>query len=338
MESFTNQAHKPMPSNCLPPTVPGRVLQETIAELQTINRWSGFGRFGLLGVATVGCIALAWTTDIEIIFWSWTVLAGLFYAIWLFCTHDAVHHTLLGLPTLEELLARIISWPMFWPVGVYAELHRLHHSWNGLDSRDPERIQWTEQEYQAASPLVQWYVRHQWMIDVFILGGFGVVIKTLMGGRRFQDVLSRLRFQLYADLLGITIVQGCIITAVIFSQASVLRYLLFWLCLERVIGVIAQTRAHLEHYGLWGQVGGHQLTQLYSARNLHASRWFSWLIGGLNYHALHHAFPRIPFDQLPEAHGRIEAVLSEHGMPAMETEQRYIGAIWRGVSRCRLIS
>lgn len=321
----------------LRPTVSNQMLQKAITDLQAVSFWQGGCRFGLLGTMVLGWMVLAWTTQVDFVFWGCTIVAGVFYALCLFCTHDAVHRTLLGWPVVEELLMRVIAWPILWPVGVYSELHHLHHGWNGLDLRDPERVQWSEQDYRAASPLVQWYVRHQWVIDSFIFGGLGLIIKTLMDGRRLQDLLPRLKQQLWADLLGMGIVQTCFITVVFLSHTSVLRYLLFWLCLERVIGVIAQTRGHLEHYGLWRQVGGHQLTQLYSSRNLQASRWFSWLIGGLNYHGVHHAFPGIPFGQLPEAHKRIQAVLDEHGMTAMEMEQGYSHVVSRLMNRYTLI-
>ncbi|EKU98846.1 fatty acid desaturase [Leptolyngbya sp. PCC 7375] len=337
MVSLPNRKPITMTEACLRPTVSNKALQAAVTDLQSVNFWVGFLRFGVLGVAVIGCMTLAWTHAAGLSFWGWTVVAGVFYAFWLICTHDAIHHTLLGWPVVEETLARIISWPMLWPVGVYAELHRLHHGWNGLDLRDPERIQWTTQEYQDASPFVQWYMRHQWLIDILILGGLGIITKTLMGGRRCQDLLPRLRFQLFADFLGIGIVQACLIAVVILSHTSIWRYLLFWLCLERVVGVIAQTRAHLEHYGLWQQVGGHQLTQLYSSRNLQTSHWFSWLMGGLNYHAVHHAFPSIPFNQLPQAYDRLQTVLEDHGMPAMELEQGYTQAVRRLMNRLILI-
>ncbi len=335
MVRLTNQETETMA--CSQPTVAHNTLQNAVADLKSVNFWAGFGRFTALGFVMIGFVALAWAAPNEISFWGWTIASGVVYAFWLICTHDATHHTLLGWPVVEEALARIISWPILWPLGVYSELHRLHHGWNGVDLRDPERVQWTEAEYQQASPLMRWYVRHQWMVDIFILGGLGLIVKTFMDGRRFQDLLPRLRLQIWADLLGMGIVHGCLIAVVILSHASIWRYLLFWLCVERTVGVIIQTRAHLEHYGLWRQVGGHQLTQLYSSRNLHASRWFSWLVGGLNYHAVHHGFPGIPFDQLPEAYGRIQTILDEHGMPAMETELGYPSAIKRLINRMTLI-
>ena len=324
-------------TDTLQTTVSNKTLQEAVADLQSVSFGQGFRRFSLLGSVVLSCLALAWTTSSDIVFWAWTVIAGVFYALWLMCTHDATHHTLLGWPALEETLARIISWPMLWPVGVYSELHRLHHGWNGLDLRDPERYQWSEPEYQQATPWLQWYIRHQWVINIFVLGGFGIIVKTLMDGRRFQGLLPRLRGQLFTDLLGMTLVQTGLITTVWLTHTSVLRYLLFWFCLERVVGAIAQLRAHLEHYGLWHQANGHLLTQLYSSRNLQASPWFSWLISGLNYHAVHHAFPAIPFDQLPEAYRRVQTALGEQGMPAMDIEQGYPSAVRKLIRQFALI-
>ena len=321
----------------LKPTIANKTLQKTVGDLRGVSVWQGCWRFGLLGAAMLSSLTLAWTTPSEIGFWLSTVSAGVFYALWLICTHDMAHHTLLGWPRVENVLARLISWPMLWPVGVYSELHRLHHGWNGLDLRDPERYQWTLKDYQQASPWLRWYVRHQWPIDIFILGGAGVIVKTLMGGRRFQDRLPQLRAQLVTDLVGMALVQGCLIAAVVVSHGSLRRYFLVWLCLERVVGMIAQTRGLLEHYGLWQQAGSHQLTQLYSSRNVHTSRWFSWLIGGLNYHAVHHAFPDIPFDRLPEAHERVQTVLDRHGMPAMTLEPGYLSAVLRLVNGVALI-
>jgi fatty acid desaturase len=282
-------------------------------------------------------MALAWATPLNSLFWVGTVVAGIFYTLWLFCTHDAAHHTLLGRPALEEILARLISWPILWPVGVYSELHRLHHGWNGLDLRDPERYQPSEGEYQQAAPWMRWYMRHQWIIHIFVLGGLGIIVKTVMDGRRFQNRLPRLKWQLLLDGLGMLAVHTCLIAVVIITHASMLRYLLFWVCLERVVGGIAQVRAHLEHYGLWHPRGNHQLTQLYASRNLHTSAWFSWLIGGLNYHGVHHGFPNIPFDQLPEAHQRVQRILDDHGLPSMNMEPGYFRAINRLINSISLI-
>jgi hypothetical protein len=47
-------------------------------------------------------------------------------------------------------------------------------------------------------------------------------------------------------------------------------------------------------------------------------------MGGLSYHAVHHAFPGIPFNRLPEAFKRIQGVLQQQGLPLMQLEEGYL--------------
>ncbi|GAB4373712.1 MAG: hypothetical protein Kow00121_17260 [Elainellaceae cyanobacterium] len=298
-------------------------LYAAISDLHHVSPIVGFLRFGSLAAALLSLVALAWLTPLPWVFITATCLAGVVYGFLLICTHDMLHHTLTGWLWFERLFARLVSYPMLWPYGLYAELHRLHHGWNGIDLRDPERVQWTWNEYQQAQPIVQWYVRHQWAIDIFVLGGFGLIFKTFFHALRLQKIVPRIRTQLWIDLTGIVTIQGLFLSFAVL-QGQGLRYLLFWFLLERVIGVIGQTRDHLEHYGLWGKTSQFQLTQLYTCRNLCTSPIMDWLMGGLPYHAVHHAFPDIPFNQLPEAFTRIQNVLEAHRLPPMQLDEGYI--------------
>ncbi|WP_026731693.1 fatty acid desaturase family protein [Fischerella sp. PCC 9605] len=298
-------------------------LRQVTADLHQVNPLVGLLRFSILGLIFFSLVTLAWLTPKVSLFVGATMLAGIFYGYWLLCTHDMIHRTLTGWNWFDALMPRLIGWPMLWPHSIYAELHRLHHGWNGIDLRDPERVQWTWQEYQQAHPFVRWYVRHQWVCDIFVLAGFGMIFKTFIKGVRFQTVVPRIRQQLLLDITGMLMVNGILLILVI-SQGVLLRYLLFWLILERVAGVIGQTRDHLEHYALWGRFTGHQLTQFYACRNLNTSSLVGWLMGGLNYHGVHHAFPDIPFNLLPEAFHRIQGVLQQHGLPLMQLEPGYL--------------
>ncbi|MBD2449403.1 fatty acid desaturase [Nostoc sp. FACHB-152] len=298
-------------------------LQQVTEDLHQVNSTIGLLRFSLLGSIFLGLVILAWSVPNNIVFVSATILAGVFYGFWLICTHDMAHQTLTGWQWFDNIIPRLMSWPMLWPYSVYAQLHRLHHSWNGIDLRDPERLQWTWQEYQQAHPLMRWYVRHQWLGDIFILGGIGLIIKTFIKGVRFQNTVANMRRQIMLDVMGMLFVHSIMLMLAIF-QGEILRYLLFWLILERVIGIIAQTRDHLEHYALWGKFTSHQLTQLYACRNIQTSSLVGWLMGGLDYHAVHHTFPNIPFNQLPEAFARIQNVLQKHNLPLMKLELGYL--------------
>ncbi|MEO0455620.1 MAG: fatty acid desaturase [Cyanobacteria bacterium P01_A01_bin.114] len=307
-------------------------LRAAVADLNQVNPWMGMWRFMLLGAGVVSLSAIAWQMPNPSLFVGVTVLAGLVYAFGFICTHDATHQTLTGWRWFDTVMPRLVSWPMLWPFGTYAILHRLHHSWNGLDLRDPERVHWTCQEYQQAHPLVRWYVRHQWVVDIFVLSGIGLIIKTLIHGVNLQDIQPRLRTQMALDLASMALIQSSVVSFIYFTGHSVFKYLLFWLLIERTVGMVMQTRDHIEHYGLWGTAGSYQLTQLYNCRNIRAGSFQNWLMGGLPYHSIHHAFPEIPFDQLPAAFHRIEAVLAAYQLPSMTLEQGYLSSTLSWVS------
>ena len=300
-----------------------QALRSSIADLDQVNPWLGLCRFSLIGGLFISLIVVAWQLNNIWLFSLITAIAGIIYAFWLISTHDSTHYTLTGWRWFETIFPRLISWPMLWPYGTYAELHLLHHGWNGVDLRDPERVQWTLAEYQQASPFLRWYVRNQWLINMFLLGGLGLIIKTFKQGFRFCYLRSGLRRQILIDLTGMFSIQ-LILVIFALSHVAVGRYLLFWFILERMIGIIIQMLAHLEHYGQWGQREGHLLTQIYNTRNLRVNWLTHWLMGGLPYHSVHHGFPHLPFNQLPVAFERFQQVLQQHNLPPMELGRGYL--------------
>ena len=312
-------------------------LRLAVKDLTKVNPGVGLLRFTILVSLLLTFVILAWMRDNLVWFSVNTAIASIFYAFCLISTHDSSHYTLTGWSWFETIAPRLLSYPMLWPYGVYAELHNLHHGWNGRDWRDPERIQWTKAEYTEASPLLRRYVRHQWVIDIFILGGLGLITKTLVNGVRLKSIRPRLRWQLGIDIGGMILIQG-ILGFIAINSGVVWRYLLFWLILERVIGIVTQTRDHLEHYGMWTQKGGHQLTQLYACRNLKVNGVTNCLMGGLPYHAVHHCFPDIPFNRLPEAFKRIQLVLEQNNLPLMKQDPGYFYSTWKLSNQPALIT
>jgi hypothetical protein len=49
---------------------------------------------------------------------------------------------------------------------------------NGMDSRDPERVTYTESEYQNANVFVRFYIRYQLPLAIFVGGGIGMIIAS----------------------------------------------------------------------------------------------------------------------------------------------------------------
>lgn len=325
------------PHLTLPPDLPAR-LQTTIHPYIRLNPRQGWIRLLSLWGATWGLWALAWLSGNFALFLALSVLGGIAYALLFVCTHDMAHNSLTGHPRLEAVIACCIGWPLLWSYGSYCIVHRFHHRWNGCDLRDPERVQWTEAEYAQATLVQQWYVQHQWLINIFLCGGVGLIFTSFFQGWRLGRSHPHLRSTLLRQLLQAAL-GGVAVHLIGFawalSQGRGWDYVLFWLILERVTGIIMQSRGHLEHYGCWSPQQHPVLTQLYSGRNLTVPAWVNWLMGGLPYHSLHHAYPQIPFDRLPEAFTAVQAVLTDHQAPLPEQTDR--GYLSSTLQKARLI-
>jgi fatty acid desaturase len=84
-----------------------------------------------------------------------------------------------------------------------------------------------------------------------------------------------------------------------------------------------QARGMIEHHGLWRPSTTYELTQLYTSRNIAAGPLVNFLMGGLPHHSLHHAYPSIPYDRLPEASAIAETELARHGKPPLPRVASY---------------
>ncbi|MEN8445766.1 MAG: fatty acid desaturase, partial [Cyanobacteria bacterium J06555_13] len=161
------------------------------------------------------------------------------------------------------------------------------------------------------------------------LGSLGLIVKIIWQGFKQRAHSPQLPQQIIIDLLGMVGVQ-VIILSILYSQAiSFGRYLIFLIILERGIGIIMQTRDHLEHFGCWQPMENYQLTQLYSCRNIKTFPCVNWLMGGLPYHSVHHAFPQIPSYHLPLAFQRLQVVLQQHQQPPMILDLGYVVSSFR---------
>ena len=301
-----------------------RDMRKAVSDLRSVDSWAGLFRFVSIGSVTIGLSLLTWQASQLSLFLLGAIATSITYTFWLICDHDATHRTLTGWNWFDTLMPRLISWPMLLPIGTYNQLHQLHHGHNGIDLQDPERVQWTNLEYQAALPWQRWYVRHQWAVDIFLFGSMGLAVKTIVHSIKLRNKLPELRRQMMIDVLGILGMQAIIISLLAVQSVSLWRYLLFWMVLERGIGIIMQTRDHVEHYGLWLAQENYQLTQLYACRNVKTLPWIDWLMGGLPYHSVHHAFPQIASSHLAEAFERIQSVLQRYSLPPMAVGSGYI--------------
>lgn len=85
-----------------------------------------------------------------------------------------------------------------------------------------------------------------------------------------------------------------------------------WAALVVTIGMLNGARALCStHLYVQGEHGRDLAAQLDDSLNIHDRRPFTWLMcpAGLQYHALHHAAPFLPYHALPVAHARLMRLL-----------------------------
>jgi fatty acid desaturase len=168
--------------------------------------------------------------------------------------------------------------------------------------------------------------RHLFWWRVGVLGGLGLIVDTVRKGLALQLQDPGLKKARFLDGAGVMVVHT-VMLVIALSREEFWRYLLFWLLLERVIGVIVQFRGMVEHHLLWRSAEAQLLTQLYATRNITAGSWLNALMGGLPHHSAHHAFPAIPSERLPLASHRIALVLQRYGAPPLPTLPSYFEAL-----------
>jgi fatty acid desaturase len=314
---------------------PARELAKAVAKYESISPWPGL----LRTTATMSLfLALTYVTfNVEHLgaYLGCALLSSLVFFTLMATTHDGMHRTLTGITWFDELFPRLISYPVFHPHGTYGELHKIHHSMNGANEDDPERLQWTEEEYNKAGKLGRWYARNLVWVNIILGGGIGLIFRFYRHGFKYSKN-PKIRLMLWTDVLGIVAV-NTLIYSVVYANDFVLEYFLFYLVIEKVVGGILSLRAHVEHYGLWGKRGNFYETQVHTCRNIETSRLVSWYFNGLNFHSIHHAFPRIPFYNLREAHKSAEEVLQKHGLE-LPTERLYSRSLFKIIANPQLIS
>ena len=281
--------------------------------------WQFVVRFGVQAALVAFCM-MAFAESQYALYGVLALASAVWYGGLLSLSHDALHHRLTGTRLADEAIARIISWPLAWPIGVYSHVHLGHHRWAGTSFKDPERIQPTRTEYDAARPFARWYYRNQVWFNVFVAGGFGLLARLTRDAWRNRAHLPSLARAAAFDALGFlacTALWGWAAFVAggwpLFAAAAAV-----WMLLERVVGGAHQLRNHAEHYGLWGTHPTRMESQYQCARDINAHWLAAWYFNHLNRHATHHALMSVPFYKLDAAHQFLRSTLTAQGLSLLE--------------------
>lgn len=312
-------------------------LASAVSGYESTEPLAGFIKMFTHMLLFVPLFIVAWLNfDNPIIFWTSILGCSLVYASMMITTHDAIHDTFTGTAVVDYVYPRLISYPMFWFHGIYSEVHKLHHKMNGTDLRDPERVQFTVEEFEEAGTLGKFFIRHQWPLNILVFGGVGLIIKTLIYGAKFFKKSKAMRKAFYYDFAGI-IGFNVAIYSFMASKGLALQYFYSWVVFQYVTGAVLQFRAHIEHYGLWGKGEHFYDSQVHNCRNIKTSKFIDWYFNGLCHHTIHHAFPRVPFYKLKEAQDAMSKVYTDNGCPPIAYSDGYINTAKELFEKPRLI-
>jgi fatty acid desaturase len=313
-------------------------LAQAVAPFEKIVPWPGLFKIFVHSAILLSLLWLSWTNHSDpAIFWTGTILFSIFYPPALITSHDALHGTFTGIKLIDEIYPRLISYPLFWFHGVYTQVHKLHHKMNGSDLRDPERVQWTQAEYDQLSGFSKFNARHQWIMSLFVYAGLGLIIKTIIRGFGFWSKSKAMRIAFITDIIFIGLINAALFTFLI-SKGLLLKYFMFWFVTQYVAGMMLVYRAFVEHYGFWGKGDHFYDTQVRNCRNIETNAFGEWYFNGLCHHTIHHAFLKVPFYNLKKAHDAMDELYVKAGRGNIPYEKGYLRSALNHVGRTRVIT
>jgi fatty acid desaturase len=287
--------------------------------------------FGLGGAATI-----FWQRDFRLAIVV-TIPLALVYTAVLVTGHDCIHRTYTGLKSFDDRWPLFWSYMVYWPHRTYGEIHRLHHLLLGRDPEDPERPTFMKAEFEQSGRMKRWYIRHQWLINIFIFAGLGFIVRQWLIGWRLSAKYPQMKNAMREDARGIALFLTVPVTAAIYFGVLP-KFILTYFIVERIAGGLLQMRALAEHYGLWeARHADETYRQAMSSRNIKASWFTRWLFNDLCFHSVHHVYPSIPWYRLGEAHLTLPAYWESVNTKAIEPRDSYAKVLADGMRSWRLL-
>ncbi|MEW2916508.1 fatty acid desaturase [Ruegeria sp. ANG10] len=262
--------------------------------------------YGALLAVTSACIAL------RVPLWPLFVLPQGILLVFLFTlSHECTHKTPFRSGWLNDVIGHLVSIPIALPFTWFRYFHLAHHKWTNHPKKDPE-LGGKPRPGNWRDLLIYLSGWPYWsaMAKVLMQNAFGRIDAPYLPARqhRAMRVEARLLLVLYV-FVGLSL---------LYSSA------LFWLWLLPVLIAQPVLRLYLlAEHGLCPQVAN----MLENSRTTFTNRIVRFLAWNMPYHAEHHAFPNVPFHQLPTLHDRTQAYLKSTSDGYSDFTQDYIKSL-----------
>lgn len=262
--------------------------------------------YGALLAGTSGCIAL------RVPLWPLFVLPQGILLVFLFTlSHECTHKTPFRSSWLNDVIGHLVSIPIALPFTWFRYFHLAHHKWTNHPEKDPE-LGGKPRPGNWRDLLIYLSGWPYWsgMTKVLMQNAFGRIDAPYLPARQHHAmrIEARLLLVLYV-LVGLSL---------LYSTA------LFWLWLLPVLIAQPVLRLYLlAEHGLCPQVAD----MLENSHTTFTNRIVRFLAWNMPYHAEHHAFPNVPFHQLPALHDWTRAHLKSTSEGYTEFAEDYVRSL-----------
>ncbi len=269
---------------------------------QALTRRSNFKGFGQLAAHWGAILVIGGLIAAKPIFWPILMPLQGVLIVFLFTTlHESIHRTAFESQWLNDAVARVCGFLILLPPDWFRYFHFAHHRHTQDPQNDPELIQ-----PKPETPL-------QYAIHISGLPVWYSHLKTLVrnasGLKPGAFVPSSAQARIRREARMMLCLYGLVLLMAIWFQYPDLLYV--WV-LPAIIGQPFLRFYLLAEHGRCALVSN----MFANSRTTYTNAIVRRLAWNMPFHAEHHAFPAVPFHQLPQLH----ALSKQH---LQETEQGY---------------
>jgi len=201
-------------------------------------------------------------------------------------SHDAVHGVLFRSRLWNEFWGGLLAALVLIPLQANRQFHMEHHRYSHQPGLDPENPMHQSSFLfaLAVGPFVALYAQYRVLAGMALRGEFAAVLKDVL----FVGVALAIYFVLL-PALGVSLM---------------LTWVPTWLALPLVFSV----RALADHYGIppveppsGADEGAGDVRRQLSGWVVLTPQWLQWLWSHVNYHEVHHKYPYLSHQYLPQA-------------------------------------
>lgn len=240
-------------------------------------------------------LALAALVLAKIPYWPLLMLPLGILMIFLFTAlHETIHETAFRSPLLTRIVANICGFLVIVPPIWFRYFHFAHHSHTHDPVNDPE--------LSSAKPETFWqYAAHLSAIPYWIAMAKAIAA-NVMGPNREAFVAERARARVVTEARIYIGLYGALLIASLAAGSAALM----WVWIIPILLGQPFLRAYLlaEHARC-----PHVANMLENTRTTFTNRVVRFLAWNMPFHAEHHAYPTVPFHQLPRFHEIVRAHL-----------------------------